>query len=189
MAPKQLHPQRHDLLVKEKTNSFFVSIKKILDSSSTLQKSLNTQFDFGGTIEIKKQTLVYVILIKEKMNEGIIFPYVLAIQTIVLKCCCGVFCFVLFCLVFFQGLIHSIWRFPGQGSNWSYNCWPTPQSQKTRDPSRICDLHHSSWQSQILNPLSEASEILVSFVSTDPQQELLECCFMVVFNGRLASGM
>ena len=24
------------------------------------------------------------------------------------------------------------------------------------DPSLICDLHHSSWQSQILNPLSKA---------------------------------
>ena len=26
----------------------------------------------------------------------------------------------------------------------------------TWDPSRICDLHHSSWQHRILNPLSEA---------------------------------
>ena len=26
----------------------------------------------------------------------------------------------------------------------------------TRDPSSFCDLHHSSWQCQILNPLSEA---------------------------------
>ena len=27
-----------------------------------------------------------------------------------------------------------------------------------QDPSPICDLHHSSWQHQILNPLSEARE-------------------------------
>jgi len=27
----------------------------------------------------------------------------------------------------------------------------------TPDPSRVCDLHHSSWQHWILNPLSEAS--------------------------------
>ena len=27
-----------------------------------------------------------------------------------------------------------------------------------RDPSRICDLHHSSWQHPILNPLSEARD-------------------------------
>ena len=26
------------------------------------------------------------------------------------------------------------------------------------DPSHICDLHHSSWQCQILNPLSEARD-------------------------------
>ena len=25
----------------------------------------------------------------------------------------------------------------------------------TQDPSHICDLHHSSWPGQILNPLSE----------------------------------
>ena len=28
----------------------------------------------------------------------------------------------------------------------------------TWDPSHICDLHHSSWQHQILNPLSKARD-------------------------------
>ena len=28
----------------------------------------------------------------------------------------------------------------------------------TPDPSRVCDLHHSSWQRQTLNPLSEARD-------------------------------
>ena len=28
----------------------------------------------------------------------------------------------------------------------------------TPDPSRTCDLHHSSWQRWILNPLSEARD-------------------------------
>ena len=28
----------------------------------------------------------------------------------------------------------------------------------TRDLSPVCDLHHSSWQCQILNPLSEARD-------------------------------
>ena len=28
----------------------------------------------------------------------------------------------------------------------------------TQDPSRVCSLHHSSWQCQILNPLSEARD-------------------------------
>ena len=27
-----------------------------------------------------------------------------------------------------------------------------------RDPSRVCDLHHSSWQRRILNPLSKARD-------------------------------
>ena len=27
---------------------------------------------------------------------------------------------------------------------------------KTQDPSHVCDLHHSSWQCQILSPLSKA---------------------------------
>lgn len=28
----------------------------------------------------------------------------------------------------------------------------------TRDPSLVCDLHHGSWQRQILNPRSEARD-------------------------------
>jgi len=48
----------------------------------------------------------------------------------------------------------------------------------TRDPSRVCDLHHSSQQRQILThwvrpgiePVS--SRILVKFVTTEPQGEL-----------------
>ena len=28
----------------------------------------------------------------------------------------------------------------------------------TPDPSHVCDLHHSSWQSWVVNPLSEARD-------------------------------
>ena len=48
----------------------------------------------------------------------------------------------------------------------------------TPDPSCVCNLHHSSWQHRILNPLSKASNqtgILMDtsgFVTTEPQQEL-----------------
>ena len=28
----------------------------------------------------------------------------------------------------------------------------------TPDPSRVCELHHSSWQHQIFNPLREARD-------------------------------
>ena len=45
------------------------------------------------------------------------------------------------------------------------------------DLSRVGDLHHSSWQHQILNPLIEdrdlsSSWILVRFVSAEPRREL-----------------
>ena len=33
---------------------------------------------------------------------------------------------------------------------------PLAYATATRDPRCICDLYHSSWQRQILNPLSEA---------------------------------
>ena len=38
--------------------------------------------------------------------------------------------FFFFFLVAFLGPHHGIWRFPGQGSNWSYSCWPVPQPQQ-----------------------------------------------------------
>ena len=33
---------------------------------------------------------------------------------------------------FFQGCTRGIWKFPGQRSNWSFTCWPTPQPQQHR---------------------------------------------------------
>ena len=49
-----------------------------------------------------------------------------------------------------------------------------------RDPSHICDLHHTSQQHWILNPLSEARDrtpswMLVEFVSAAPQWEFPHC--------------
>ena len=41
----------------------------------------------------------------------------------------------------------------------------------TQDPSCICELHHSSWQCRILNPLSEARGYWV-LKPLGPQQEL-----------------
>ena len=93
-----------------------------------------------------------------------------------------------FCLfVCFRG---SPWAYrsspssQARGSNRSYSCRPELQlpayatATAMRDPSCICNLHHSSGQCQILNPLSEArveptsSWILVRFVTTEPGQEL-----------------
>ena len=52
-----------------------------------------------------------------------------------------------------------------------------------QDLSSICNLHHSSQQHRILNPLSEARDItasswiLVKFITADPQWELLFLIF------------
>ena len=47
---------------------------------------------------------------------------------------------------------------PRLGSNQSCSHQPLPQPQQWQDLSHICNLHHSSQQHQILNPLSEASD-------------------------------
>ena len=36
--------------------------------------------------------------------------------------------------------------------------WGYTTATATPDPSHVCDLYHSSWQSQILNPMSEARD-------------------------------
>ena len=55
----------------------------------------------------------------------------------------------------------------------------------TPDPSCICNLCHSSWQRQILDPLRSGIEptsswILVGFISAAPQWELLHWLHVVV---------
>ena len=55
----------------------------------------------------------------------------------------------------------------------------------TQDLSCICDLQHRPWQRQSLNPLSRARDwihilmILVSLVTTEPQQELQLYLFLI----------
>ena len=60
-----------------------------------------------------------------------------------------------FFLIAFQGHTHGTWKFPGQGSNQSCSC---RRATATPDLSCICDLHHSSRQRWILNPLIEARD-------------------------------
>ena len=43
-----------------------------------------------------------------------------------------------------------------------------PTATATQDPSHVCDLHHSSWQCQILNPLSEARDHTHTLMDTSP---------------------
>ena len=53
----------------------------------------------------------------------------------------------------FQGQTLSIWRFPGQGS---IGATAASLHTATQDLSHVCDLHHSSPQHPIFNPLSKA---------------------------------
>ena len=47
------------------------------------------------------------------------------------------------------------------------------------DPSHVCHLHHSSRQCRLLNWLSRASWILVGFITTESQRELLDNFFLM----------
>ena len=66
------------------------------------------------------------------------------------------FFFVLFCFVFFCFLHLRHTEVPRLGVKLDYSCWPQHTATATPDPTHICDLHHSSRQCRILNPLSEA---------------------------------
>ena len=63
------------------------------------------------------------------------------------------------------------------------------------DPSGVCDLHHRSWQHQILNPLSEARDgtlVLmdtVRFVTTESQRELQGLDFKCILKPRSVPGI
>ena len=49
-------------------------------------------------------------------------------------------------------------RFPGDESNRSCSHCLHHSHSNAADLSNVCNLHHSSWQCQILNPLSEARD-------------------------------
>ena len=79
------------------------------------------------------------------------------------------------CFFFFFGHVHSMHKFPSQGSNLHHSSdntgsltyWATNKLQVSplsgllldwANLSHICNLHHSSGQRWILNPLSEARD-------------------------------
>ena len=82
-------------------------------------------------------------------------------------------------IYFFKGCTCSIWRFPGQGSNQNYNCWPMPEPQQrgVRTTSATYTTAHSNarslthWARPGIKP--STSSFLVGFGSPEPQQELL----------------
>ena len=93
------------------------------------------------------------------------------------------FLFFIYLFIFaFKGHGCSTWKFPGEGSNRSYSCWPIPQPQQwgfwalsatyTAAHSNTGSLTH--WVRPGIKPAP--SWILVGFVSSAPQWEL-PCLF------------
>ena len=79
---------------------------------------------------------------------------------ILLLCFFLFFFFYFFLFGLFRAKTHGIWKLPGYGSNRSYICWLTPQPEP--EPHQIravsANLHHSSWQHWIFNPLRKARD-------------------------------
>ena len=66
--------------------------------------------------------------------------------------------FVLFCFVCFLGPHLQHMEIPRPGVKRELQLLAYDTATATWDPSHICNLHHSSWQCQILNPLSETRD-------------------------------
>ena len=67
--------------------------------------------------------------------------------------------FTFFFFFFFFGLFNDCTRAqPRLGVKLELQLPAMASATAMRDPSHVSDLHHSSWQHQILNPLSEARD-------------------------------
>ena len=79
-----------------------------------------------------------------------------------------------FFFFFFLWRTRGIWKFPGQGSNRSCSCWPTPQTQQygIQAASVTCIIAHGNvrslthWARPGVEPMS--SWILIKFVTPEP---------------------
>ena len=93
------------------------------------------------------------------------------------------FFFLSFVFCLFRALPHSIWRFPGWGSNRSCSCWPTPEPQQRQiqdAPETYTTAQHNPgslihWA----RPGIESATLwsLVRFASAEPRQELQHIYF------------
>ena len=73
--------------------------------------------------------------------------------------------FLFFCL--FQVHTRGIWEFPRVGSESNLQLPAYATTTATQDRSHVCDLHHSSWPRQILNPRSEARDRTLVLMDTN----------------------
>ena len=60
--------------------------------------------------------------------------------------------------LFLKGRTCSIWKFPGQGVESEPQLLACATATAACHLNHACNLHHSSWQRWILNPLSEARD-------------------------------
>ena len=74
----------------------------------------------------------------------------------VFSCCCCCFFFFVF-LPFLGPLLRHI-EIPRLGVQSELQLPAYARATATQDPSRVCDLHHSSQQHRILNPLGKARD-------------------------------
>ena len=74
--------------------------------------------------------------------------------------------------------------FPGQRSNQSYSCWPTPQPQECQiwaTSMTYTTAHHNArslthWAGPGIGP--ESSWMLLGFITNEPRWELSPCCIL-----------
>ena len=101
--------------------------------------------------------------------------------------CLSFFFFFFLSLSFFLGPHPQLMKIPRLGSNWSWSCQPIPQMQQCQirgESETYIEAHSNArslthWAEPGVEPAS--SWILVKFVTTEPQYELLGCSFKNVF--------
>ena len=82
------------------------------------------------------------------------------------------FIFYFYLFIFWGGHTWGIWSSQARGWIWAYT-----RAIATQDPSHICDLHHSSQQYQIPNPLSKARDRTWILMNTN------QICFLCTTTG------
>ena len=102
----------------------------------------------------------------------------------------------LFCFVFFPfcllGPCQWYMEAPRLGVEWEPQLQAYTAAAATGVLSRLCNLHHSSRQCRILNPLGRAeikaafSRILVRFISAEPRRESLRVLMYILFYSGLS---
>ena len=80
---------------------------------------------------------------------------------------------VFFFLLFFLGVYPRHMEVPRSGVELELQLPAYARATATPDPSHVCDLHHSSWQCWILNPLSETRNRTCVLMDTS---QLSFCC-------------